>query len=145
MTGGDGLGKGLLQQHLREQGLGMDIGPLAEQDEANEGEECSKDGPSHEQTSTRMSLSFRGVRSTNPESRGVWPMTVDEQLWIPRCAIAHLRFDASRRPGMSVFVLENRARGLGGRKAARALKEEGGAPPPSPRRQLANFRRRLNI
>jgi hypothetical protein len=72
-------------------------------------------------------------------------MTVDEQLWIPRCAIAHLRFDASRRPGTTVFVEKITRAALGGRKAARALKEEGGAPPPSLRRQIANFRRRLNI
>jgi hypothetical protein len=42
----------------------------------------------------RLSPSFRGARSANPESRNY-------NLWIPRCAIAHLRFGRSGRPGMT--------------------------------------------
>src|ERR1700681_4438400 len=39
MSGGDGGVEGALQQHLGEQRLGVDVGALAEQDEAGEGED----------------------------------------------------------------------------------------------------------
>ena len=45
--------------------------------------------------------SFRGVRAANEP--GI------QKLWrdIPRCAIAHLRFDASHRPGMTPLNASN--------------------------------------
>ena len=49
--GGDGLVKGALQQHLREQRLGVDVGALAEQDQAGEGEKKGKDEAGHLVTS----------------------------------------------------------------------------------------------
>ena len=65
-AGGDGLGEGALQQHLRQQRLGVDVGALAEQDEAGEGEKQRKDEARHHWSSViaseaKQSISFRGV------------------------------------------------------------------------------------
>ena len=47
MAGRDGFGEGALQQHLREQRLGVDLGALAEQDQADEREEEGRDEAGH--------------------------------------------------------------------------------------------------
>ena len=46
-AGGDGLGEGALKQDLRDHRLGVDVGALAEQDEAGKGEEEREDEAGH--------------------------------------------------------------------------------------------------
>ena len=85
-----------LQQHLRQQRLGVDVGALAEQDEAEEGERMGK----------RAHASC--VQSLRAKRR------IHVADWI---ASSSPRNDGTPK---------NRARGPGGREAARALQEEVG-------------------
>jgi hypothetical protein len=48
MAGGDGRIKSPFQQNLREQRLGVDVGALAEQQQAEEGEQQGSDEAGHE-------------------------------------------------------------------------------------------------
>src|SRR6202795_5327794 len=107
MAGGDGLCEGPLKQHLRQPRLGVDIGALAEQNEAGECEQERCDEAGH----WLLFPSLRGALATK------------------QSILSFLRRDGLLRFARNDDSKKSRAR-PGGRVGRARLSGGGWAPPP---------------